>query len=587
MIQRILSLILMWCVLPALMFSVPCHAQEFNDIRVQHLQGLPTPVHHGYYEHRFRVSNSGSKVRNVRLTIYGGSGFDQALGSLSRSVAVAPLASVEVSLFQPCLSSLDSKLEIRVDSVRVSGEDLGIRLRGTYFTALYHFTGIQATVMVSKSVPGNIINFSNKKGGLFASSSDLSYAYADIPVELWSGNWLTYSAYDAIMLTPGDISLMRPHTIAALDEYVRLGGNLVICGGNAPEGAIALTGQVKRLDSGFGIKLYLPENPENLDEESWKSCSSIFVATSKILREGLGRYSNASETNSAFPVIDKDSSPIRAFFVLLLIFAIVIGPLNLWVLNRKKKRIWILWTTPLISLFFSLLVVGYSFIAEGVASKVNIASFTFLDENARIASTLGVIGYYCPIPPSRLEFGIYTEVQKYVVEYSDSTNYNVDWTSGQRLTGGWIKSRVVTHLMSRTSEMRRERINIVSASPERVEIVNGLGAAIKDIDLCMPDGRIYKYRNTIAPGAKATLNFASSEDIHGRSQGLRDGLRDGIFDKQWLSNRFSNVYSLHLTPGSYVARLESSPFINPGMKPGELKQTAAVYGILAVDGGAK
>ena len=573
----------MWCALSPLMFCLPCHAQEFNDIRVQYLQGLPTPVYHGYYEHRFIVSNSGSKVRNVRLTIYGDSGNSPALGSLSRSVAVAPRASMEVSLFQPCLSAFKHRFEIMVDGARVSGEDMGIRWGGASLFITYYSSGIQATVMVSKSVPGNIINFNNKKGGLFKQPSDLNYSYADIPVEIWSGNWLTYSAYDAIMLTPGDISLMLPHTIAALDEYVRLGGNLVICGGNAQEGAVALSGQVKRFDLGFGTKLYLPENPENLDEESLKSCSSIFGETSRILREGIGQYSDTFEINRAFPVIDTDSSPIRAFFVLLLIFTIVIGPLNLFVLNRKKKRIWILWTTPLISLFFSLLVVGYSFIAEGVASKVNIASFTFLDENARIASTLGVIGYYCPIPPSRLEFGMYTEVQKYVVQYSGSTNYNVDWTSGQRLTGGWIKSRVVTHFMTRTSEVRRERINIVSTSPERVEIVNGLGAAIKDIDLCMPDGRIYKYRDTIAPGAKAALNFVSLGDVHGRSQGLRDG----IFDKQWLSNQFSNADALRLPPGSYVARLESSPFINPGMKPGELKQTAVVYGILAVDGGAK
>ena len=44
----------------------------------------------------------------------------------------------------------------------------------------------------------------------------------------------------------------------------------------------------------------------------------------------------------------------------------VIGPVNLIYLNRIKRRTWMLWTIPAISVATTLLVFAYSLLREGI-----------------------------------------------------------------------------------------------------------------------------------------------------------------------------------------------------------------------------
>ncbi len=66
---------------------------------------------------------------------------------------------------------------------------------------------------------------------------------------------------------------------------------------------------------------------------------------------GSGHYRRSTyEANVKFPVIEDIGIPVKGLFLLMLLFVLAIGPINLMVLARKKRRIWLLWTTPVISL---------------------------------------------------------------------------------------------------------------------------------------------------------------------------------------------------------------------------------------------
>ncbi len=68
--------------------------------------------------------------------------------------------------------------------------------------------------------------------------------------------------------------------------------------------------------------------------------------------------------------------PVRGLFVLVLAFGITIGPMNLFVLSRLKRRIWLWWNVPAISLLTCLLIFGYSLVSEGVTGHGKTASVT-------------------------------------------------------------------------------------------------------------------------------------------------------------------------------------------------------------------
>src|SRR4029078_5858668 len=82
---------------------------------------------------------------------------------------------------------------------------------------------------------------------------------------------------------------------------------------------------------------------------------------------------NIVELNEGFRVVDELGGPIRGLFALMIVFGIAIGPANFIVLSRKNRRIWLLWTVPVLSAMFCLMGMGYMIAAEGCRGDVRAA----------------------------------------------------------------------------------------------------------------------------------------------------------------------------------------------------------------------
>ena len=63
-----------------------------------------------------------------------------------------------------------------------------------------------------------------------------------------------------------------------------------------------------------------------------------------------------------------DGIPLPAFVVLSIFIAVLAGPLNLW-WCRKRKREYFLFTTPVIGVGASLVLIITAFISDGVSIK--------------------------------------------------------------------------------------------------------------------------------------------------------------------------------------------------------------------------
>ena len=547
--------------------------QDFDDITITPELDLGGGnSFHGYAEYRIAVSNrSLDKAHRVTLILpkadFPLSG--NRIREITRSVVVGPSATVRVSLLQPPVVMHGSYLGVAIDGeVQKETVSLPIVQHGRDESGVMHISGsigtppgsltsrkgrtrssVSLRILISRNVdPTNLHTYTDRllaplglsipspsSGGFLPSvggGSTASYQIIDLglPVSGWSTSWLGFSRYDGVVVTGDDIRRMPPDVQAALWRYVECGGALLVLGGGElPESwglqeslKSELSGDSVRIaayDVGFGQCIVSPEmDTADLDQDQWGWIIESWLKTAAPWQwEG-----SVEEANDMFPLVSNVGIPVRALFLLMLLFAVAIGPANLIVLSRKKRRIWMLWTTPVISLITCLAVFTYATFAEGWNRHVRTEGLTILDERAHRATTIGWTAFYSALTPGDgLHFGYETELTPQISK-TMSTVRTVDWTHDQHLASGWVTARVPSHFMVRKSEMRRERVTVRREADARLRVVNGLGVDIGRFWLADRDGTIHS-ADDISAGVEAEL--VPRPDLR---LGRRDGV-DGVF----------------------------------------------------------
>ncbi len=589
---------------------------RYGDIIVQH---LPSNSYNdatiGYTEQAFKISNfSDSESYKVKLALPVTSDYSRgaSISSLSKTVIVSPGSELVVGLLHPvgingsgALVYINNILQARILDISFD------RSRGNYYynndigILLSDNLGFDLQVIAEK-------NFKN---------SDIDFIDSENSILNWSTNYLAYTTFAGIVISADDY-LQAPNMVkTALIKYVETGGVLSVIGEvNIPElknkKKGKLTNGIYSWNVGFGKIHKITEDASLIWRQIYKD--SIKVETkekAKKKRFGKGKRrskkveeeditipgldllssngwnlykakaqknTSASSANKALPVVDTISIPIRGLFFLMLCFVIIIGPVNIFILARKKKKILILFTVPVISISFAFIIVLYSFISEGLSGKSASRSLTVLDEISHRATTYGVVGYYMPIAPwggMKFDNNSYLRICK-DYSYRETASYGMDWTNGQLLTSGWIQARLPVHFKIRKSETRRERLSIMVKGDD-VWVTNNLGSDIDSVKLILPtqEGEenkliVYTAKNIMQgvkvkliagnPIKKANYNFLSSE------------FHDDVFS---ITKKYNQ--SKNLAPGRYLAKLKQAPFIEKPLENiSEVDDETLIYGIM-------
>ena len=508
--------------------------QDFDDITITPELDLGGGnSFHGYAEYRIAVSNrSLDKAHRVTLILprvsFRMSG--NRIQEITRSVVVGPSATVHVSLLQPPVMLHGNALGVAIDGqlqretmpllITQHGLNESGRTRvsvgmhtspGTPISTIGSSGGssLLLRVLISRNVDTTDLHtYTNKV------LNPAAYQIVDLglPVSSWSTSWLGFSRYDGVVVTDDDIRQMPPDVQSALWRYVECGGALLVLGGGELPASWELQESLKSelstnyatiaaYNVGFGQCIVSPErDTAGLDQNQW-----AWVIESWLKTAAPWQWETAvEEANDMFPLVSDVGVPVRGLFLLMLLFAVAIGPANLIVLSRKKRRIWLLWTTPVISLITCLAVFAYASFAEGWKRHVRTDGLTILDEKARRATTIGWTAFYSALTPGDgLRFGYETELTPQISK-TFSTVRTVDWTHDQHLASGWVTARVPAHFMLRKSEMRRERVTVRRGTDNRLKVVNGLGVDIGLFWLADRDGVIHSADN-ISAGAEEEL----------------------------------------------------------------------------------
>ena len=564
-------------------------------------------TYQGYIDYSVSITNRSQTIDHEvtvflpAQTYYSGG---DCIQRISRSAVIGAGATVSLLLFQPPLEMHGNGLGVIIDGV-TQKETVPL----TFANHSGYYGRSTACILLSRNVRLDdfqagieLFNSSGAPGGTVFKSgiprgrpgggpffggtlpSEIVAVKSEQASSVWSTNQLGYSRYSAIVLTAQELEQMSPSIRSALLGYVQCGGNLLVLGWwNCPadwRGPEYELGPFRINQLHFGCCV----DRANADLSSW--AQTDWQTLFDLIRNshtGLGGRMDVTEANERFPVTDNLTIPIRGLFVLVFIFAVLLGPVNLLVLWTRKKQIWMLWTVPVISLAASLSVFLFAFLAEGWQGYQRRESITILDESQHRATTLGIDAYYCPLTPrDGLHYSMETEVTPWGIEsWQGGRSRTMDWTGDQHLQSGWVAARIPAHFLLRKNQLRRERLEI-HKEQDTVFVLNGIGADIERMWYADEEGKIYVLEN-LAAGARQAAKPLEGQTIQPAKTYQWNGLAPAMIAD------LLNQPEFYLVEDSYILEIKQNVFVEEALKSiKEKRERAVIFGLRkgAVDAGS-
>jgi hypothetical protein len=609
----------------------PALAEQYHDIEVivepqAAVEGSPPENRSGgYIEYRVTVRNHSATVdHRVRLSHPSNSisYFGDYLQRNTRLVRVDRDSTLVVSLFQPSLPIFDENLIVEIDGIRQK-ELVALPCPVGRRMGFGRVTSPTLLVLASRGILQEL-----KDKVRAAHADQVVFCRSELPTDEWSPNWLGYTAYDAILLTHREAESLPAEVLLALRRYVEVGGIVLVQGDLSdskllvPE-ALCDADLVADADGAFHVGFGLVRPCPTM--APWPG--EFWLARGKGFEAPVDRE---------VQIVSEVTVPVRGLLLVVICFAIGIGPVNVWLLSRRDKKMWLWWIVPTVSLATCLAVFGFSLASEGITGRGRTALITLLDENTHRATTLGYASYYCPLTPSDgLHFSYDTEVSQLQFGapagpgLGSGRGKSLDWTNDQHLDSGWIVARVPACFAIRKSETRRERLAIRKAADGKVTAVNGLGVPIESLYYVdengvvgvatdLPEGaeRVLEPHTAksnspatvtsstevedgpastpteteaapplpvgIMPPAGSTLPLITASTVD-PAPGERVLLR-AVFDQAWnISLReLRSTPEKFVAPGCYVAVVKRNPFLeDPLVSAPQEGSIGVIYGISA------
>lgn len=533
-------------------------ADWFGPVHIEPRRSFLSPQIGAYHEYRFAVVNPAAERHVIRIEVVSRT-YYAAFGEIrsSREVVVSPRSSEVVSIPELVLGNYAGPATafVKVDG-RVQGKQFQIdRESGSGYNA--------RDILIGRSVPQPLVV------QLIPDWSVGDAVRLELPPAEWSDQWIYYDRFEGMLLTDMDWRQLPPDARAAILRWVSAGGALTFYGSAElpPVRPAAEITQLRAAHHGFGTISMLGAGAP-LDPNA--------IAEIQALWRGALALPGGLSENGNMQLLDKPPIPVGLLFLLLMAFAIIAGPIHLFVLAKKNRRVWMFVTLPVMSIAAATLIVGSVIANEGLVRIEKTTSLTLLDETLGEATTLGWTGFYATFPPNgQVRFDGATEA----VPLFAVRDARTDWSDGQRLTSGWIRSRVPSHFAVRKVESRRERLRIRDEAGHMVAL-NGLGSLVKQLWVVGEDGAIYSAKE-IAAGKEVVLAPTGERFDAGA---LQDPALLFGSAPTWSSyySRLTHEPRTVLRPGMYLAVLEKSPFVETALeKPDDAKSEGVVIGLMS------
>ncbi len=348
------------------------------------------------------------------------------------------------------LAVFDQAKSYSGNNVRLSLEahnGQGISARGSMEAEIS--TSLPSILMSEKLHTQNSSRLNRKKNLKYSDDAPFGGSFAP---ERLPTDWRSYHGYEQILLTDGDWRQISPGAQTAIKTWVRMGGDLLVyhTSDHASSRAQIFS---ETEDSGLGVVRVKPI------QNDLKLVPSETIADVRFGRGETSRHKALTESFTggwdAQNRLGKKS--FQAFFILLILilFAIIVGPINVFVFAKAGQRHKLFLTTPIISAITSVLLFMIIMIQDGIGGKGQRVALMEIgagdDKNAYLFqeqfSRTGFMfsssfeveesAFLIPVPIAKSQWSRYDDLH-------NGPRINITATpsqEGQSFSGDWFQSR--------------------------------------------------------------------------------------------------------------------------------------------------
>lgn len=536
--------------------QAPLEAQ-IGEIRVAARYDWPSLLTEGWFPLQVAVENRGAGPARVELEARGI--FRHRGARVRTSLELEPGGSERIEFLLPVLAWLPSQYQVRI---RAGSDEETLLPLGPG-----EYPGSRAHEHLVVPAPGTSASTVEEwRAHLLQGATRATGLTALHGAESLARHPAAYSSLCSISLDVG-AGLPAGEVLEALVSWVRTGGDLALYGPRAELTARAHLALASWMESRF--ELGAPEASPRV----WR------LGHGRLLVGGLeppfsdpGFRQALLEAPEELPLwhlgTDLEELPVRTLTVFLMLFAVLIGPVNFILVRRSGRPTLLLLTVPLIALVASLALVLYAVLAQGLGVRSTSHSWTVLDQRAALASVRELRDVFAGTSPGPgLRPGPRTSVVLPLpVQNSEQQrgNLEVEQQGGQLLAGDFLRVRVsqTTHVYS--ERPTRARLD-VRREEQEVWVENGLGVRAHDLFVRTGPDELWVLREPLAAGARVRLTRADAPE----------------HSLQWVMRTGPWRWRERIPTGTWSARLERSPFLDEcGLELDEVFGRHLTYGIL-------
>lgn len=272
--------------------------------------------------------------------------------------------------------------------------------------------------------------------------------------------------------------------------------------------------------------------------------------------------------------------PVLAFFVLILLFVIAAGPVNMFLCKRAGRMVLMLLTLPALGFGFAGAILLWGMFSEGLGVKGAVRSITWLDQRDHFAVTHATQTLYAGTTQARLTPApgtLFLCSAVGLTGYRDVGSYAYRVDGAGVVDGDVLPSRTPTTLVGVTAQRSRERLRFKRTADGGLEALVGPGLTLAPEGVVVRDhaGRWFAARagaaalRPIDPAEagvfvrEARGRYADVRVTEGGTNRLRNfgigvpvaGAQEAY--RQWLLPRVDT-----LAPGSYLAWADTNAIVD-------------------------
>ncbi len=538
-----------------------------TKVRARLTYAWPVDSLHGYFPVQVELVNESRQSADVEVFADGKTYQYQVENSALRTVVLEPGERVQFELLVPNFvngshtGAAGVVFDVSGETMRLNQPSSGTRYMGDQLAVLAVGgsappPGTNDVLKADLDLMSTAYSGSGSRGGTPVSVGSVTW-------ENLSKDWQAYSSLDAVVLSTADRANLDAHLEPIL-TWVRMGGTLLLVG---TEDLDALRG-VDLLEDAFDDRKR-PSGTENLYTYGLgriRRLDTPFLWTASAwgqacIDQVLDRHIFHSDYSALMPgrSVGPTNSflgpfnelPLRGFLAWLMVFVILIGPLNLLLIGKLRRPALLLLSVPALSGLATLGILGYGILEQGLDVRVRDHSLVYLDQGrARVASLTMRDLFAGGFASDGLHPGPGTAVFPIGEHEDHGPVYRVERRGDAvLLAGDFLPSR--QHVRQAIASEAASRLRVeIEGSGGQVVVRNATPEAIDELFYHALDGKWYRVES-LKPGAEQVADAA---------------MFAGSSLEKSLLERFQGEH--FVPPGGYIARMDANPFLDDlGLEP--------------------